>query len=52
MWLFAWKGILHLELHEFLLSTMGEIQDQIACYQIMNGIAEEKVQEKYIPDLV
>lgn len=39
-------------LSEFLVSTPGEIEDQIACYQIMQGIAEEKVQEKYIPDLI
>ena len=43
--------MLNLELKEFLLSTQGEIQDMIACYQIMQGIAKEKVDEKYIPDL-
>lgn len=52
MWLFAWKGVLNLTLQEFLLSTPGEIGELIACYQIMQGIAEEKESEKYIPDLL
>lgn len=32
--------------------TMGEMSEQIACYQISQGIAKEKAaDEKYIPDL-
>lgn len=30
---------------------LGELSDMIAGYQIMNGIAEESVEEKYIPNL-
>ena len=40
-----------MELKEFLLTTPGEIHDMIACYQIMQGIAKEKADERYIPDL-
>lgn len=40
------------ELQEWLLYTPGEIGDQIACYQIINGLAEQQIDEKYIPDLM
>lgn len=48
-----WKGLLNLELQEFLLFTVGEFLDLIACYQITNGIAKEKIvktKTEYIPD--
>lgn len=47
-----WKGVLNMELREFLLYTPGEFSDIISCYQIANGIAEEKepVKQDYIPD--
>ena len=39
------------ELREWLLYTLGEIDDLIAVYQISNGLAELRADEKYIPDL-
>ncbi len=40
-----------MNLVEFLTSTPGEVEDMAACYQIMQGLADEKPEEKYIPEL-
>ena len=53
-WLYYWKGVLRLDLQEYLLLSPGELNDLIACYQIAEGLAKEKKSDAFdafIPDL-
>lgn len=51
-----WKGILGVDLQEFLLYAPGQFMDIVACWQISQGIADEGTSEEegevkeYIPN--
>lgn len=50
MYIDLWSRLAGLNFKEYSVMPIGELNDLISAYQVMNGMAEE-TQEMYIPSL-